>query len=196
MARALTHVVGRTPSLLEWAAMFSERVRGLSVALLTLAVPVILIAAACTDDGDEAPTVPAGTPTASAGTPTPGNGDESPTAPAGTPTPAAGEQTPIASPNPIAEIVAAYVAGTGLGGQTFELAQPVNCKAIVEEVDKEAAAGKICIHFANSRFGETSGVAEVLVYGTEVAWELTFERQDGAWVVTGAQETTPEADEQ
>lgn len=59
----------------------------------------------------------------------------------------------------------------------------------------EAATGKICIHFANSAFGETSGVAEVAAYGTEATWNLTLELQDSSWVVTAAEETTPEADE-
>lgn len=139
--------------------MFSKLMHGLTVGVLALATTVILVAAACGDDGDEAPTVPANTSTV--------------------------------SPSPIADVVAAYVGETGLGGDTFEMSEPGNCKAIVHEEEMEAATGKVCIHFANSQFGETSGAAEVWVYGTGAAWELTFELQDGDWVVVGAEETTP-----
>ena len=56
--------------------------------------------------------------------------------------------------------------------------------------------GQICINFNNSEFSGTSGFMEVLVYGTEATWELSLELQNLSWVVTGAEETTPEADEQ
>ena len=147
--------------MLEWARMFSKLMHVLNVSLLALATTIILVVAACADDGEEAPTVPVDTPTASL--------------------------------NPVVEALTAYVAETGLGDDTFELSEPVNCKAILPDADTEATAGKICIHFVNSHFDETSGVAEVWVYGTGVVWELTFELQDGDWVVVGADETTPPA---
>jgi hypothetical protein len=189
-------------SLLEWAAMFSRRLRGLSAGLLIMAALITLLAAACGGDGKEASTTPAATSTAaSADTPTPsatntatpGGADETPIATALSATIAAQGVTPSASPNPIADIVATYVGDTGLGGKTYELSQIVNCKGIVEEADMKAAEGKVCIHFANSQFGDTTGVAEVWVYGTGAVWKLHFERQDGAWVVVSAEETSPTA---
>lgn len=67
--------------------------RGLSVALLTLAIPIILMAAACADNAEEDSTVPADTPTQE-------GGDQSPTAPADTPTATADDQTPTLPPPP------------------------------------------------------------------------------------------------
>jgi hypothetical protein len=154
--------------------MFSKRVRGLSVGLLTLAIPLVLIAAACADDGDEAPTAPADTPTAD-------GGEASPTTTTG---------------NTVIGAVIAYVTETGLDGETFEAAEPINCMAFPQVPEEEKLIGQICINFNNSEFSDTSGVMEVWVYGTETTWGLSLELQNLSWVVTGAEETTPEADEQ
>ncbi len=163
----------RRRSLLEWRAIFGRRVRGLSVGLLTLAIPLVLIAAACADDGDEAPTAPADTPTADGG-----------------------EASPTATGNSTTGAVVAYVTETGLDGETFEVTEPINCKAFPQVAEEEELIGKICIDFNNSEFSNTSGVMAVWVYGTETTWGLSMELQNLSWVVTGAEETTPEADEQ
>jgi hypothetical protein len=88
--------------------------------------------------------------------------------------------------------VTAYVTGTGLDGETFDVAQPINCNAFLDpEADPlsfQAAQGKVCIDFANSEFMDvTEGVMEVLVVGTEDRWRLTLEPRDLSWVVTGAE---------
>ncbi len=153
--------------------MFSERVRGLSVGLLTLAVPLILIAAACADDGEEAPTVPADTPAADGG-----------------------EAFPTVTGTSVVSAVVAYVTETGLDGETFEVTEQINCNAFVDVPEEEKPVGQICINFNNSEFSDTSGVMEVWAYGTEATWDLTLELQNLSWVVTGAEETAPEADEQ
>ncbi len=153
--------------------MFSKRVRGLSVGLLTLAIPLVLIAAACADDGDEAPTAPADTPTADGG-----------------------EASPTVTGTSVIGAVVAYVTETGLDGETFEVTEPINCNAFVEVAEEEKPVGQICINFNNSEFSGTSGVMEVWAYGTEATWELSLELQNLSWIVTGAEETTPEADEQ
>lgn len=166
-------MVGRGRSLLEWAPVFSKRVRDLSVGLLTLAIPSILMAAACADDGEEAPTVPADTPT-----------------PVGT------EAFPTPLGSSAIDAVVAYVTETGLDGQTLEVTNPINCNAFANVPEEEKPLGQICINFNNSEFSDTSGVIEVWAYGTEATWKLTLELQDFTWVVTGAEGTTLEAVEQ
>ncbi len=153
--------------------MFGERVRSLSVALLTLAIPLMLIAAACADDGDEAQTVPADTPTT-----------DGPDA------------SPTAMGNSVIGAVAAYVTETGLDGEIFEVTDPINCMAFAQAAEEEKPSGQICINFNNSEFSDTSGVIEVWAYGTEAAWDLALELQNLGWVVTGAEEKAPDADEQ
>jgi hypothetical protein len=153
--------------------MFGERVRGLSVGLLTLAVPLILIAAACADDGDEVPTLPADTPTADGA-----------------------DASPTVAGNSAIGAVEAYVIETGLDGEIFEVTDPINCLAFVEVSEEEKPFGEICINFNNSEFTETSGVIKVWAYGTEDTWDLTLELQNLSWVVTGAEATAPDADEQ
>ncbi len=153
--------------------MFSKRVRGLSVGLLTLAIPLVLIAAACADDGEETPTVPADTPAA--------NGVEA---------------SPTVTGNSAVGAVVAYVTETGLDGETFEVTEQINCNAFAQVAEEEKPIGKICINFNNSEFNNNSGVMEVWVYGTETTWGLSLELKNLSWVVTGAEETTPEADEQ
>jgi hypothetical protein len=153
--------------------MFRERMRGLTVALLTLAILLIFVAAACTDDGDEPATVPAATPT-----------------------PDGEEASPTAAANSVIGAVEAYVTETGLDGETFEVTDPINCLAFVELAEEEKPFGRICINFNNSDFGDTSGVMEVWEYGTEATWDLTLELQNLSWVVTAAEPTTPEGDEQ
>ncbi len=166
-------MVGRSRSLLEWAAMFSERVRSLSAGFLTLAVPVILMTAARTGDGDEVPTVPTDTPT-----------------------PDGAEASPTAARNSVIGAVEAYVIETGLDSEIFEVTDPINCLAFAEAAEEEKPFGQICINFNNSEFGDSSGVIEVWAYGTEDAWDLALEVQDLGWVVTGAEEKAPDADEQ
>jgi hypothetical protein len=153
--------------------MFSKRVRGLSLGLLTLAIPLVLIAAACADDGDEAPTAPADTPAADGA-----------------------EASPTVTGTSVIGAVVAYVTETGLDGETFEVTEQINCNAFAEVPEEEKPVGQICINFNNSEFSDTSGVMEVWVYGTETTWGLSLELQNLSWVVTGAEETTPEADEQ
>jgi hypothetical protein len=152
--------------------MSSERVRGLSVGLLTLAISLVLIAAACADDGDEASTVPAGTPTADGV-----------------------EASPTATGNSLIGAVVAYVTETGLDSEIFEVTEPINCNAFAEYLEEEKPIGQVCINFNNSEFGLTSGVIEVLAYDPEATWNLTLELQNISWVVTGAEETTPQVDE-
>ncbi len=171
--RARTRMADGTHSLLEWVAMFSKSVRGLSVSLLTLAIPIILLAAACADDGEEGSTVATDTPTAD-------NAEASP--------------TPLG--NSVIGAVVAYVTEAGLNGDTFEVTQPINCNAFPGVSEEEEPVGQICINFHNSNFSDTSGVIEVWAYGTEATWDLTLELQNLSWVVTGAKETRPEADEQ
>ena len=153
--------------------MFGERVRGLSIGLLTLVIPFIIIAAACGDDGDETPTVPVDTPTAD------GAG-----------------AFPTITGNSTIGAVEAYVIETGLGGEIFEVTNPINCLAFAEVPEEEKPFGKICINFINSEFSQTSGVMEVWEYGTEDTWDLTLELQNLSWVVTGAEATAPDADDQ
>jgi hypothetical protein len=147
--------------------MFNKRVRGLSVGLLTLAIPLVLIAAACADDGEEVTTVPADTPIADGG-----------------------EASPAATGTSAIGAVAVYVTETGLDGETFDVSETINCSAFVDVPEEEKPQGRICINFANSEFSGTSGVMEVWVLGTETTWELSMELQNLSWVVTGAQETT------
>lgn len=166
-------MAGGRRSPLEWAAMFSERVRPLSLGLLTLAIPIILVAAACTDGGEETDAGPSDTPTANIG-----------------------QQSPIAPADTVIEAVTAYVTETGLDGESREVTSPINCTAFISAPEEEKPIGKICIDFNNSEFGDTSGIVEVWAYGTEAAWELTFELQNFAWVVTAVERTTPEAEQQ
>jgi hypothetical protein len=98
--------------------MFSRRVRGLSVGLLTLAILLILIAAACADGGEEAPTVPADTPTADGG-----------------------EASPTASGTSVIGAVVAYVTETGLDGETFEVTERINCNAFAQVAEEEKPVG-------------------------------------------------------
>ena len=158
--------------LLEWAAMLRQRLRGLSAALLTLTIPLFLIAAACADNGD---------------------GDSFPT---GTPTPDEQEASPTAVANTVIGAIEAYVTETGLDGEVFEVTEPINCFAFAEMAEEEKPFGQICINFANSQFGNTSGVMEVWEYGTEATWNLTLELQNLSWVVTGATSTAPDANGQ
>jgi hypothetical protein len=151
--------------------MFSKRVRALSVGLLALAIPLVLIAAACEDGGEEATTVPDDTATADAG-----------------------EASPTATANSAIGAVAVYVTETGLDGEIFDVTEPINCNAFVDIPEEQQPRGKICIYFNNSEFTETSGVMEIRAYGTGATWDLTLELQDLSWVVTGAEETTPETD--
>jgi hypothetical protein len=152
--------------------MLSKSVRGLSVGLLTLAIPIILMATACADDGEEGPTVATDTPTE--------DGAEASPAPLG---------------NSVIGAVVAYVTQTGLDGETFEVTEPINCNAF-PEASGEEPVGQICINFNNSNFIDTSGVIEVWAYGTEATWDLDLELQNLSWIVTGAKKTSPEADGQ
>ncbi len=153
--------------------MLSRCVRGLSLGLLTLAIPIILIAAACGDDGEEAPTVPVATPTADGG-----------------------EPSPITTGSSVEDAITAYITETGLDGETFEITEPINCNAFQQVDEEEQPVGQFCINFNSSDFTDTSGVIQVWAYGTEVTWDLTLELQNYSWVVTGAEETTAGADEQ
>lgn len=153
--------------------MSRQRVRDLIAAVLTLTVLLVIMAAACTDDGDEPATVPAATPTA--------DGEEA---------------SPTAAANSVIGAVAAYVTGTGLDGETFEVTDPINCLAFAELADEEKPFGQICINFNNSQFSDTTGVVEVWAYGTEDFWDLTLELQNVSWVVTAAEKKASEGDEQ
>ena len=98
--------------------MFNKRVRGLSVGLLTLAIPLVLIAAACADDGEEATTVPADTPTADGG-----------------------EASPAATGISAIGAVAVYVTETGLDDETFDVSETINCSAFVDVPAEEKFSG-------------------------------------------------------
>ena len=148
--------------------MFSEFLRRLSVGLLALAIPIILVTA-CADDGEDAPSAPAGSPTADGA-----------------------EASPTVTGNSVIGAVTAYVTETGLDGETFKVTNPINCNAFVEVLEEEGPIGQICINFSNSEFSDASGVIEVREYGTEATWDLTLELQNISWVVTGAEETTPQ----
>jgi hypothetical protein len=150
--------------------MLVKRVRVLAFGVVTLAIPLILMAAACADDGGEAPTVPADTPTADGV-----------------------EISPTVSGNSVIGAVTAYVTETGIDGETFEVTDPINCSAFAEVAEEEKPSGQICINFANNEFTDTSGVVEVWAYGTDAAWKLSLELQNLAWIVTGAEEATPPA---
>ncbi len=142
--------------------------------LLIFVVTLFVAAGGCNDD-DEDTTTPSGTETATAEP-----ADETSPSP---------DASPTASGGSTVNGVIVYVTGTGLDGQTFEVAQPINCAAYLDTevtpVVVEANKGKVCIDFAQSEFSSTEGVMEVLVVGTDNRWRLTLERQDIAGIVTG-----------
>jgi hypothetical protein len=150
--------------------MLTWHLRGVRLGLLALAMALTLIAAGCDGDGEDATTPPAETVTPAA--------DGS-------------DETPTTSGGSALDNVTAYVTGTGLDGETFEVAQPINCNAFLDpEADPvtfQAAQGKVCIDFRRSEFSETEGVMGVLVVGTEDRWRLTLKLQNLSWVVTGAE---------
>ena len=180
--RARTHVVGHRRSLLEWAVMFVKRICGISLPVLTLVIPLILAAAACGGDGEEAPT--------------PDGAEASPTVPVATPTADDVQPSPTTSGNSVISAVTAYVTETGLDGETFEVTNPINCNAFPDVPEEDAPVGQICINFNNSDFGDISGVIEVWAYGTDSRWKLALELQNMSWVVTGAEDATTEGDEE
>jgi hypothetical protein len=150
--------------------MFVKPVCGLGTPVLILLVCLILMAA-CGDGGDEAPTILADTPVA----------DEV-------------EASPSVTADSVIAVVTSYVTETGLDGETFEVTDPINCKAFPDVSGEDAPIGRVCIDFNSSEFGESSGVIEVWEYGTESTWRLTLELQDISWAVTGVEELTTEGD--
>lgn len=176
----------------------------MNVRLLTLVVALILVSVACSSEADEATVVPTSTPVADGGneatvlpTDTPvtddtDGGDEPTAAPTDTPATndTGGDEGTVTPANTGTDAVIAYVTETGLDGVIYEIAQPTNCKAIVTDLDRESANGKVCIQFANSSYSATSGTVEVGVFGTQSIWELTLEVQGGVWVVTDIESTS------
>ena len=120
------------------------------------------------------------------------NGEEAATVPADTPSADGAEASPTVTGNSVIGAVTAFVTETGLDGETFEVANPINCNAFVEVVEEEGPLGQIYINFNNSEFSGTSGVVEVWAFGTEATWDLNLELQNLSWVVRGAEEATPE----
>ncbi len=143
--------------------------------LLITVVMLFIAGGGCNDDAED-PTTPPATETA---TSQPAD-DTSPSP----------DVSPTATGGSTVNGVIVYVTGTGLDGQTYEAAQPINCVAFLNTelapVVVEANRGKVCIDFARSEFSGTEGVMEVLVVGTEDRWDLTLELQDLSWIVTGA----------
>jgi hypothetical protein len=143
--------------------------------LLIFVVTLLVAAGGCSDDTEDTTTPPA-TETA-----TPQPADETSPSP---------DASPTASGGSTVNGVIVHVTGTGLDGQTYQAAQPINCVAYlnteVAPVVVEANKGKVCIDFARSAFSGTEGVMQVLVVGTDDRWDLTLELQDLSWVVTGA----------
>jgi hypothetical protein len=142
---------------------------------LIFAMALFVAAAGC-DGDDEDATTPSAAETA---TTEPADG-----------TPASQDDATPASGGSTVNGVIVYVTGTGLDGQRFEAAQPINCSAYLDAdtdpLTVERAQGKVCIDFTRSAFAGTEGVMEVMVVGTDDRWDLTLELQDFSWVVTGA----------
>ncbi len=95
-----------------------------------------------------------------------------------------GEESPGPPSTAPVDAVIAHVTGTGLDGQVLEFARPNDCAAIE---DQEAAAGKACIRYGDSRVSETFATFVIQLYDTETVWEVSLEARADSWVVTGVE---------
>jgi hypothetical protein len=90
-----------------------------------------------------------------------------------------------ASPGPtntIPEAIARYLATTGLGGQTYDVADPPNCSGIVPETDLRV----ICLDYARSEIGARSATVRAVSAGGEGEWDLSLRVRQRLWVVESA----------
>lgn len=133
------------------------------------ATGLILLAAAC-DGGSSGPP-----PTQS---PSPAAPQETTTAqPTTTRTPSA---VGTLSPDVLAAL-GTYLSSTGLDDQTYRLYEFVDCAVAALQPLKE---DEVCTLGTNSVGPEAASVLVTLPEGD--IWELTVEKQDGLWEVTGA----------
>ncbi|HLB26990.1 MAG TPA: hypothetical protein VJN32_05020 [Dehalococcoidia bacterium] len=101
-------------------------------------------------------------------------------------------------PKEIIDAVQAYVGTTGLGGDTFDLTQPIDCDSITAQVDAAASepeadeilqgtVGKLCVVSNAADIGPSNAIVAVGLYATEATWKILLTREESGWEVVDVQ---------